>query len=101
MEPCLYIHYTDSNIREKSLLEIMQSPLFMAFHKEQPFNRNLLRPCPLLDSPERIVSIVEKTGARATGSSCGIQELAERCTGCARDWTAAANRLWQEAGHAL
>lgn len=101
MEPCLYIHYTDSNIAEKSLLEIMQSPLFMAFHNEQPFNQNLLRPCPLLDSPERIVSIVESTGARVTDHSCGIRELADRCADCARDWAAVANRMWQETGHAL
>lgn len=101
MEPCLYIHYADSNIREKSLLEILQSPLFMTFHKEQPFNRNLLRPCPLLDSPERVVSIIEKTGARSTENSCGIQTLADRCTDCAREWNATADRLWQEAGHTL
>lgn len=101
MEPCLYIHYADSNIREKSLLEILQSPLFMAFHREQPFNRNLLRPCPLLDSPERIVSIIDATQARATRTTCGIRDLAGECADCARDWETAANRLWQEAGHSL
>lgn len=101
MEPCLYIHYTDSNIREKSLLEIMQSPLFMEFHREQPFNQNLLRPCPLLDSPDRIISLVERTGARATDHTCGIRELADQCVDCARDWAIIADRMWMEAGYAL
>ncbi len=101
MEPCLYIHYTDSNIRKKSLLEILQSPLFMAFHNEQPFNRNLLRPCPLLDSPERIVSMIESTGARATDNSCNIRDLAAKCVDCAREWTDTADRMWLEAGHVL
>ncbi len=32
MEPCAFIHYSDSNIREKTLLEALQSPLFMAYH---------------------------------------------------------------------
>ena len=29
-EPCVFIHYSDSNIREKTLLEALKSPLFMA-----------------------------------------------------------------------
>ena len=49
---CVFIHYSDSNIREKTLLEVLQSPLFMAYHDGQPFNENHLRPCPMLENPE-------------------------------------------------
>ncbi len=35
VEPCAFIHYSDSNIREKTLLEAFQSPLFMAYHNNQ------------------------------------------------------------------
>ena len=49
MEPCAFIHYSDSNIREKTLLEALKSPLFKAYRNGQPFNNNHLRPCPLLD----------------------------------------------------
>lgn len=45
VDPCVFIHYSDSNIREKTLLETMKSPLFMAYHDGQPFNDNMLRPC--------------------------------------------------------
>ena len=31
-EPCVFIHYSDRNIHAHSLLEILQSPLFMAYH---------------------------------------------------------------------
>ncbi len=31
VDPCVFIHYSDSNIREKTLLECLQSPLFMAW----------------------------------------------------------------------
>ena len=65
-EPCAFIHYADSNIREKSLLEIMQSPLFMAYHDRQPFNENLMRPCPMLENPDKLREIVEVSGARST-----------------------------------
>ena len=48
IEPCAFIHYSDSSIYEKTLLEAYQSPLFMAYKEGQPFHKNLLRPCPML-----------------------------------------------------
>jgi MoaA/NifB/PqqE/SkfB family radical SAM enzyme len=54
IEPCAFMHYSDSSIYEKSLLEALQSPLFMQYRKNQPFNENHLRPCPLLDNRERL-----------------------------------------------
>ncbi len=59
IEPCAFIHYSDSNIREKSLLEALRSPLFMAYHDGQPFNCNHLRPCPMLENPERLAEMVK------------------------------------------
>ena len=38
IEPCAFIHYADSNIKEKTLLEAYQSPLFMQYRRNQPFN---------------------------------------------------------------
>ena len=40
IEPCAFIHYSDSNIRNKTLLEAYKSPLFMQYHDNQPFNNN-------------------------------------------------------------
>ena len=47
VEPCVFIHYSNANIKEKTLLECLQQPLFKAYHDGQPFNDNLLRPCPI------------------------------------------------------
>lgn len=33
IDPCVFIHYSDSNIREKTLLEALRSPIMMAYHK--------------------------------------------------------------------
>lgn len=44
IDPCVFTHYSDSNIRSKTLLEALQSPLFMEYHERQPFNENMLRP---------------------------------------------------------
>ena len=38
VDPCVFIHYSDSNIREKSLLEGLKSPMMMAYHDNQPYN---------------------------------------------------------------
>lgn len=61
-DPCVFIHYSDSNIREKTLLEVLQSPLFMAYHDGRPFNENHLRPCPMPESPELLREMIAKTG---------------------------------------
>ena len=58
----MFIHYSDSNIREKTLLEVLQSPLFMVYHDGQPFNENHLRPCPMLENPELLREMISKGG---------------------------------------
>ena len=44
IEPCAFIHYSDSNIREKTILEALQSPLFKAYRAGQPFNETTCAP---------------------------------------------------------
>ena len=59
----MFIHYSDFNIREKTLLEVLQSPLLMAYHDGQPFNENHLRPCPMLENPELLREMIAKVGS--------------------------------------
>ena len=47
VEPCVFAHYANVNIRETSLLDALRSPLFMQYYEGQPFNDNLLKPCPI------------------------------------------------------
>lgn len=81
IEPCAFIHYSDSNINDKTLIEAFQSPLFMAYRKGQPFNENMLRPCPLLDNPGRLTDIVEKSGAHSTDMQMpeDVRQLSDKC----------------------
>ena len=44
MEPCVFVHYSDANIRNTTILEALRKPLFMAYRRGQPFNVNHLRP---------------------------------------------------------
>ena len=96
VEPCAFIHYSDSNIREKSLLEAYRSPLFMGYHDNQPFNGNMLRPCPVLDNPGALTAIVESSGAKSTDYQDveTAREYSGKCVEAAERWAPVAQRLW-------
>ncbi|MCD6321579.1 MAG: radical SAM protein [Clostridiales bacterium] len=98
IEPCAFIHYSDSNIREKSLLEAYKSPLFMQYHDNQPFNPNMLRPCPLLDNPEKLVMMVEASGAQSTEilHPEDVNDLTGKCSHTAKCWAETADKLWEK-----
>lgn len=42
VEPWVFIHYSNSNIHNTTLLDALRSPLFQAYHDNQPFNENML-----------------------------------------------------------
>nr|WP_325185160.1 radical SAM protein [uncultured Oscillibacter sp.] len=96
IEPCAFIHYSDSNIKDKTLLEAFQSPLFMAYREGQPFSDNLLRPCPLLDNPGALAGMVERTGAHSTDLQLpeNVRDLTEKCREKAEKWKPTADWLW-------
>lgn len=97
-EPCVFIHYSGANIRTHSLLEILKQPLFMAYHNNQPFNENHLRPCPMLENPEILQRLVEETGAKSTDlqSPETVEHLCTKCEEYARNWEPYADKLWAE-----
>ena len=98
IEPCAFIHYADSNIRDKTLIEAYKSPLFMAYHNGQPFNCNHLRPCPLLDNPEALRRMVHESGAVSTDCEApeDVDELTAKCRDKAEKWAVKAAELWSE-----
>ena len=100
IEPCAFIHYSDSNIHDKTILEALQSPLFMAYHNGQPFNENHLRPCPLLDNPAALKNMVETTGAYSTDlqNPEDVNDLTAKCENAAAEWAAVADDLWKCSG---
>ena len=101
VEPCVFIHYSGANIREKSLLECLQQPLFMAYRDNQPFNDNMLRPCPMLENPEILQKMVHDTGAHSTDVEQDepVEHLCGKCVEYAKEWQETADRLWKEHPH--
>ncbi|GAB6172177.1 radical SAM protein [Paradesulfitobacterium aromaticivorans] len=97
IEPCAFIHYSDSNIHKNTLIEAYQSPLFMQYYKNQPFNDNHLRPCPLLDNPEKLESMVIASSAKSTEMLHpeDVHYLCGKCKDASEKWAVTAERLWR------
>ncbi len=100
-EPCVFIHYSNANIHTSSILEILQSPLFMAYHNGQPFNNNHLRPCPMLENPEILEKMVKETGAVSTDleSPESVDHLCKKCSNYACNWANEADSIWNASEH--
>lgn len=98
IDPCVFIHYSDSNIREKTLLQALRSPMLMAYHANQPFNENMLRPCPMLENPQKLRAMVNESGALSTDlqSPESAEHLCAKCDNYAKHWKVSADKLWQE-----
>lgn len=98
VDPCVFIHYSNANIREKTLLECLQSPLFMAYHDNMPFNDNMFRPCPMLENPEYIEKMVRETEAPSTDmqSPESVEHLVSKTKDYAEKWAPKAEEMWTE-----
>ncbi len=97
-EPCVFIHYSGANIRQNTLLECLKQPLFMAYRDGQPFNDNHLRPCPMLENPEKIEEMVNKTGAHSTDLQQpeSVEHLTAKTRPYAEQWAPHAEELWEK-----
>jgi len=97
VEPCVFIHYSSANIKEKSLIECLKQPLFLEYQKQQPFNTNHLRPCPMLENPEKLREMVRKTGAKSTDMEApeDVDHLCGKCDEYAKMWAPAADEQWK------
>ena len=97
--PCVFIHYSGANIRENTLLECLQQPLFMAYRDGQPFNDNHLRPCPMLENPEKLQQMVHETGAKSTDlqSPETVEHLCGKCEDYAKEVGAPCRRSLERA----
>jgi MoaA/NifB/PqqE/SkfB family radical SAM enzyme len=98
VEPCAFIHYATCNIKDTTLFEALKSPLMQAYRKRQPFNENMLRPCPMLDNPEKLREMVHEANAYSTqyDDPEPVDELADKLKPYSEKWGAEADEIWQK-----
>ena len=95
IELCAFIHYADHNIHEHTIKEALHGPLFQAYKEGQPFNKNPLRPCPLLDNPDELRRMVQETGAKSTDlqSPEDVGHLTDKTRAKAEEWARVADEI--------
>lgn len=98
VEPCVFIHYSNANIHDVSLLDALRSPLFMKYYEGQPFNDNYLKPCPMLENPDVLPKMVAEAGAMSTDlvEKESPEQLREKTRAAAKAWSTVAERIWND-----
>jgi len=85
------------NIKNTSVVEALKCPLFQLYQENQPFNENHLRPCPIIDNPQKLEEIVEKAGAYSTQiNKISAPSLCRPLYGYAEEWGEIADKVMQE-----
>lgn len=98
VEPCVFCHYSNANIKEVSLVEALGQPLFREYQKNQPFNENQFRPCPILDNAPKIAEMVHAAGAKSTEyvNPEDVDDLVKKTVAYGKTWAKRAEPLWEE-----
>ena len=98
VEPCVFAHYANVNIRETSLLDALRSPLFMQYYEGQPFNDNLLKPCPILENEGLLADMVKRADAHSADlqEKESAEDLCSKCHDSIAEWTPVADHIWND-----
>ena len=71
VEPCVFAHYSTDNVREKSFVEVLHSPLLQRLREKHPFNNDHRMPCPVIDNPHVYREILRDIKPRPTEAEAG------------------------------
>jgi MoaA/NifB/PqqE/SkfB family radical SAM enzyme len=98
LEPCVFCHFASDNIKEKPLMEALNSPLFREIRSRQPFSENLFINCPLIDHPEHGKELALKFAKYFTheGAEGFFTELAPAIDAYSKTYGEIAESAWKE-----
>ena len=63
VEPCIFAHFSTFNLKDKPLMDAFKTDFFKNLRKSQPYNKNMLMPCMMIDNPKVVRNVVKKVGA--------------------------------------
>ena len=98
VEPCVFCHFASDNIKEKSLAEALNSPLFREIRSHQPFSENYFRPCLLIDHPQQGREFALHLAKYFTheGAEQLFTDLAQAIDGYSEAYAAIAEAAWEK-----
>ncbi|MGC9043627.1 MAG: radical SAM/SPASM domain-containing protein [Myxococcota bacterium] len=98
MQPCTFVQFATHNIKSSSFIEIWKSPLFENIRKRQPYSKNLLRVCKIIDNPHILAEVVSESGARPTCNGADDilknEKTREFLKKYSEEWGEIADRAW-------
>ncbi len=100
VEPCIFAHFSSDNLKNKKLLDVFKSDFFKELRKRQPYNKNLLMPCMMIDNTNVIREVVKKTGAIPTDEGARMmienEEFQKSLDKVAEEFKPLADKAWKE-----
>lgn len=107
VQPCSFVPFSTMSLRDRSLVEVLASDLMRRVRDMQPCDRNLLRPCMIIDHPAVLRTLVERSEAEPAfeGADRLVRDgvTRRRLDAYARRWAEIADRAWRgpdyERGH--
>ncbi|MBR9649424.1 radical SAM protein [Clostridium tyrobutyricum] len=100
LEPCIFAHFAVDNVKGKKLLDVFGSEFFKLLRDRQPYNRNLLMPCMMIDNTKQVRDIVKRTGARPTDEGARMMledpEFQKKLDNLSAEFRPYAEKAWKE-----
>ena len=98
VEPCIFCHFASDNVKEKPLMEALNSPLFREMRSRQPLSDNYFRPCLLIDHPEQGREFALQNAKYFThdGAEQLFTDFAQAIDGYAKAYGEIAEAAWKE-----
>lgn len=103
VEPCVFVHFSVDNVKEKALAEILNSSFFQAIRRRRPYSANHYRPCMIIDHPRILREIVRECGAHPTHPEAEmiLTDYAGDLDQYAEAYGKMADALWKEQSQIL
>lgn len=107
VEPCIFAHFSTYNLKGKPLRKAFEEPFFKELRARQPYNKNMLMPCMMIDNPNVVREVTAKTNAKPTdlGAKAMLEdeEFKKKLDKIAEEFAPVAAEAWKkdfnEKGH--
>ncbi|WP_234122390.1 radical SAM protein [Clostridium hydrogenum] len=100
VEPCIFAHFSTFNLKGKPLIDAFKTEFFKTLREIQPYNKNMLRPCMMIDNTNVVREVVAKVGAHTTDPSAEKMlhdaEFMSELDKLAEDFKPKADKAWKE-----
>jgi len=98
VEPCVFAHFAVDNIKDKSLPDALNSPLFREIRNMRPYCSNPYRPCMLIDVPQVSRAAFCMPGVYPThpGAETLFTDLSSAMDEYAAEYGKLADKAWAE-----